>query len=290
MLHGVMPLTIKEAYQSGVQKLRVRDGDGEARATMRHLLEAVTGVANAGLLQPDRSLNDVETAFFMAALQQLSEGRPLAYVLGSIEFCGLEFHCDERALIPRPETELLVEAVLGRLKAVRAPLIADLGTGSGCIAVSLAHARADARLFATDISPASLHLAGENARRHGLAERIAFVDGRKNEWAAPIAHHAPFDAIVSNPPYIASSEIRALQSQVQHEPRLALDGGKDGLDPYRELAIQCPPLLNLGGFVACELGAGQFADVRQIFQTFGWHVAKPIVDFGGHERVLCAHR
>ncbi|HEX8551292.1 MAG TPA: peptide chain release factor N(5)-glutamine methyltransferase [Abditibacteriaceae bacterium] len=284
-------MTIAEAYFTGVQQLRSRDGEGEARAIIRRVLHAMTGVSSVHLLQPERVLNAAEESAFSANLQQLDAGLPLPYLLNHVEFYGLDFWCDARALIPRGETELLVELALRELKNIAAPCIADMGTGTGCIAISLAHERADANVIASDLSADARELARENAEKNGVAERVRFVAGEENSWAAPLRPFAPFDAILSNPPYIASAEIETLQTSVRtHEPRLALDGGADGLNPYRQIAAQCGELLKPNGFLACELGAGQFDDIQQIFEACDWRVSPPIFDFGDHARVLLARR
>jgi release factor glutamine methyltransferase len=198
---------------------------------------------------------------------------------------------DERVLIPRPETELLVEAVLSRIEEVPSPQLADLGTGSGCIAISLAHARLDARVFATDASSGALQVAALNAQTLGVEERVSLIGGDVTHWSAPLlpAASGALHAIASNPPYIAGDEITQLQTEiVDYEPHSALNGGADGLDCYRALATQIKVLLAPQGFLALELGAGQFATVRALFEAQGWCVEAPLIDFGGIERVLVA--
>lgn len=254
----------------------------------RLLVDHVAGTEHAHLLRADDPLSSAQQRDFEAGLRALERGSPLPYVLGRIEFCGLEFRCDERALIPRPETELLVETALYRLRDIPSPRIADLGTGTGCIAISCAHARPDLTAIATDLSSGARALAWENAEGLGVLPRITLLAGLENEWGAPFASQAPLDAILSNPPYIPAREIETLAPHVRREPRLALDGGEDGLNPYHALAVQCRLLLNPRGFLACELGAGQFADARAIFEASGWRVAEAVRDFAGHERVLVA--
>ena len=266
----------------------------EAQATARILLDEISGVAHAHLMRPEGVLSPAQKLRFDAAWSELQKGRPLAYVLATREFCGLRFTCDERALIPRPETELLVEAALEKLPSQNSLLktytIADLGTGSGCIAISLAHALPDAEIYATDISPAALELARENAVANGVDARIHFLSGIENDWAAPLKEYSlPCDLIVSNPPYIPREEIEILPCEIRdYEPHRALDGGSDGLDCYRQIASQCQTLLKPDGALMCELGAEQFSDVRAIFERQNWRVENLILDFAGIERILVA--
>lgn len=231
--------------------------------------------------------------------RQLQNGRPVPYILGRRAFYDLDFKCDERALIPRPETELLVETALKHLALHSAPFqtlrLADLGTGTGCIAISIAKNGPAVHVVATDVSPAALQLARENAHTHNALQRIEFVAGRSGDWATPLREYSRpgdgggFDVIVSNPPYIAPRDIENLPAPIKDfEPRHALDGGADGLDCYRQIAAQCRLLLKPNGILACELGAGQFAAVRDIFETEQWRVQEPILDFAGIERVLLA--
>src|SRR6185503_11480868 len=151
----------------------------------RLLIDYLTGTRYAHLMEPSREL-PVSGAELDASLDQLRRGRPMPYLLGEWEFFGLKFICDERALVPRPETETLVEAALQRLAGTVQPRVADLGTGTGCIAISIAHALPQAQVWATDVSPDALELAGENAQRHDVVERVHLVRGEPGEWAAPL--------------------------------------------------------------------------------------------------------
>ena len=283
-------MTVREAHQSGVEALKACGfDDSEARFITRLLLDKCTATSHAHLVVPQQNLHDDK---FFDDLERIASGEPLAYVLGQREFFGLDFKCDARALIPRPETELLIELAVEKLENAPRVLAADLGTGSGAIAVSVARALPQSVVFATDVSPDTLQLARENAARNGVENRIAFVEGEYSQWAKPLQNFAgKFDVVLSNPPYIARAEIENLQTQVRdYEPRGALDGGEDGLNCYREIAAQCGELLAPGGFLAVELGAGQHEKARAIFQENGWRVEEPIYDFAGHARVLAASR
>lgn len=292
-------MTIAQAHSRAIELLSGNQYTREeAHVTARVLLDAVCGAAHAHLTRAHETLTAGQTTRFEAALEELAAGRPLAYVLGKRAFYGLEFHCDERALIPRPETELLVEFALAELQQ-RARMhtqhllrVADLGTGTGCVAIAIAKNFPTAHVFATDISLATLELARENAHLHEVEDRVHFVGGKQGSWAAPLLERGEreFDVIVSNPPYIAPHDIAALPVQIKEfEPRRALDGGPDGLDCYRLIAAQCGALLAPGGSMACELGIEQFDDVRHILEAQNWTVAAPIFDFQSIPRVIIAH-
>jgi release factor glutamine methyltransferase len=283
-------VTIAEIYREALMLLRAtHHEEEEARAIARILTDEAAGARFSHLSQPEKVLDEATTARWREQLNRVAWGEPLPYVLGRQEFCGLEFECDRRALIPRPETELLVEFAKTRLEDYPAPLVADLGTGSGCIAVALAHFLPQAEVWATDISESALELARSNAQKHGIEGRMHFRQGQNAAWAMPL-EELKFDAVLSNPPYIPLREIETLQLSVRrHEPHTALDGGDDGLDCYRQLAAQCRTLLNDSGFFACELGAGQWDEVKTIFQSAGWAVDAPLHDLQEIPRVLIAH-
>lgn len=258
----------------------------EARIAARLLLDGATGTRYAHLLAPDQLLTPEQGAQLARWLAEAKRGRPIPYILGRAAFFGLEFAVDERVLIPRPETELLVETALQGLLGQRAPRIADLGTGSGAIAVAIAKKRPDARVCALDVSGAALEVARINAAINDVA--IEFVQG-DGDWLSPLQPLAPFEAIVSNPPYIARAQIETLATGVRDfEPRLALDGGADGLAPYRVLAARAAPFLSENGFLALELGARQFGAARALFEGNGWRVEAARRDLAGIERVLWA--
>lgn len=287
-------MNIREAYADSARYLQneTAQDSQEARATARLIVDYVTEMRYAHLLHPDLQLSSPQLERLEESLAEIAQGRPLPYLTGRSEFFGLTFGCDERALIPRPETETLVEAAIARLKNRTQPRVADLGTGTGCIAISIAYARPDATLYATDVRPDTLALAMANARVNEVTERIQFLPGRAGAWAVPMVHEmGTFDAVLSNPPYIATVEIATLQPEIRDwEPREALDGGMDGLECYRQLAAQCGCLLALNGFLMVELGAGQFTPVREIFTSWGWLVGEPLHDLAGIARVLTAWR
>jgi release factor glutamine methyltransferase len=207
-------------------------------------------------LQHDRPLGEDELEPVRALLRRRAAGEPVAYLVGVREFYGRPFRVTPDVLIPRPETETLVERALRWARATAGDggqglRLADAGTGSGCIACSLAAELPGAVVTAGDLSAAAVAVARDNAARLGVADRVTVGEG---SWDAPLAPHAPFDALLSNPPYVTSGEMEGLMREVRdHEPRLALEAGEDGLDAYRELFRLCLPLLRPGGYLAVEI-------------------------------------
>jgi release factor glutamine methyltransferase len=212
--------------------------------------------------------------------------------LGTQEFCGLEFEVDPSVLIPRPETELLVKEISKRLPQEDRPIIVDVGTGSGCVAVSLARAAPQASIFASDLSSAALATAKRNAKRHGVAQTITWLEG---DLLAPLAGHGlegQVTAIVSNPPYIAEAELPTLQPEVRlHEPRTALVGGSRGTELHERLLNEAIPYLKPGGLLVMELGLGQSAALRAKVKTIdSYRSAEVVFDEASIDRVLVVER
>lgn len=236
----------------------------------------------------DRVLTAAEVDTFRELVRRRAQREPLQHILGTVSFCGLEFACNRDALIPRPETETLVQMASEFLNPHpgATPTAFDFGTGTGCIAVTLAVQCPRARLTAADISRAALALARENAQRHGVTERIQFLE---SDGFAALASDARFDLIVSNPPYIATDEITTLQPEVRdHDPRSALDGGADGLDFYRRLASEAVQRLNPGGKLMVEFGDGQAPALEKIFSAQNWIVEAVRQDYSQRDRFLLA--
>jgi len=226
---------------------------------------------------------------YRALLGRRQAREPLAYLTRTKEFWSLSFAVTPAVLIPRPETETLVETALARLNELQAPVIADIGTGSGAIAVAVAKALPDSRLYATEISSRALDVARENAARHGVLERITFVHGDLVEplLCLGLAHHC--DLMVSNPPYVATRELAGLPAEVRYEPLEALDGGSDGLDVHRRLINGASTLLRPGGWLALEMAPGQGPSLSRLLQeqgAFGDIEVTP--DLSGRERVIVA--
>lgn len=234
------------------------------------LLSHVSGWSRARLAaERDHALDAEQVAAFLRLLERRQHQEPVAYLVGRREFYGLELLVDRRVLVPRPETELLIDQV--RAHVARGPTrIADVGTGSGAIAVALAVHLPDAHISATDISTDALKVAAANGARHHVAERITLLHG---DLLSPLPE--PVDMVVSNPPYTILTEID--EGVYCHEPHLALDGGPDGLDLYRRLVTQLPGKLAEHGCVLLEIGATQATDVITLL-----HAAYPTAPFTIH--------
>ncbi len=262
----------------------------EARLEAQVLLAHVMGCARIELVaRSDEQPTDAERAAFKDLIRRRVDGWPVAYLVGRREFYLLPFEVSPAVLIPRPETETLVLEALRLLKGKPAPRVLDLGTGSGCVAVSVAHQCRPAAVTAVDVSPDALEVARRNAARHGVADRVTFLRG---DLFAPLPTDSAFDLIVSNPPYVTPAELAGLAPEVRdHEPRVALDGGPDGLAFYRRIAADAGRFLAPGGSVLVEVGWTQDAAVRAIFEGNPELTVGPSVkDAGGRPRVVTARK
>jgi release factor glutamine methyltransferase len=230
-------------------------------------------------------LNDEQGARLQSQLQRLEAGEPLPYVLGHWEFYGLDFQLSPAVLIPRPETETVVEATLAQVRDRRASLrILDLGTGSGCLLLALLSELPQATGLGVDVSVEALAIARVNAERLGLAPRARF---EQRSWGADL--EGVFDLIVSNPPYVGAADLNRLEREIRDfEPRLALIAGPDGLDAYRALLPDCVRLLAEGGSLALEIGQGQGDAVAALLAGHGLAVVDQWRDLAGIERCLVA--
>lgn len=229
----------------------------------------------------DYVLTSAELQSFESLCQRREAGEPMAYLVGEREFMGLSFEVNPSVLIPRPETELLVQTALDLVAGLTKPHILDLGTGSGAIAVALANARPDARVWATDISPGALELAQRNAVSNGV--RIEFAPGCWFDALTGVG--IKFDLIVSNPPYIANDDEHLRQGDLRFEPRGALTDGADGLSAYRTIVAGAPHWLATGGHLSVEHGFDQGAALTRMFQDRGFLGVKTIKDLAGHPRL-----
>jgi release factor glutamine methyltransferase len=218
-------------------------------------------------------------------VRRRSEGEPLQHLLGSWEFYGRRFKTDRRALIPRPETERLAELTLKQIpdKPLAGTRLADIGTGSGVLAITLALERPSLEIVATDISEVTLELARENAVLHGLDGRIKWLEADLLRGV-----DANFDFLVANLPYVPTSEIEKLSREVRHDPLTALDGGADGLDVIRRLVTEAPPSLNPGAQVLLEIGISQAAEVAEILDQQKYRDISVEKDYQGVERFVSA--
>lgn len=249
------------------------------------LLADTLGLDRVGLyLNFERPLEAAELAAYRERVRRRAAREPLAYILGRTEFWSLPFKVTPEVLIPRADTELLVEEALKRLSG--AARVLDVGTGSGALAIALAHERPECAVTAIDVSAAALAVAAENARSNGVAERIGFM-------AADLAMlpEGPFELIVSNPPYIPREDLAGLMPEVRDfEPRLALDGGIDGLTAYRAITGQTDAVLALGGWLLVEVGIGQAGEVQALFAAAGLTELFIARDLSGIERVVGGRR
>lgn len=217
------------------------------------------------------------------------EGCPVAYLVGKKEFYGLEFSVGPAVLIPRPDTEVLLMEALAEAKKRSAPRVLDIGTGSGCLPVTLAKQLREADITAVDVSPDALAVARGNAEKHAVAERVRFLQG---DLFAALPAGETFDLILSNPPYIAAEDLGKLPVGVrQYEPHLALDGGPGGFAVFDRLVDQARVFLKPGGYLMVEIGSPQEARARQRLGSFGeYRLAATVIDSSGHPRVLKAQR
>ncbi len=313
------PKDIRAALKEGIAQLRAAQVPSHTLATEVLLIHAL-GRDRAWIYShPEESLDPETAEKFLALIARRAAGEPVQYLTGKQEFWGLDFEVTPAVLIPRPETEHVMEVALARLGergikihmdtgAPREMLrVADVGTGSGCVAVALAWELPHAEVFATDISAPALEIARRNAARHGVAQRIHFLQcdlltgfenidpssGRARHAVPASAQDAQlFDLIVSNPPYIAGSEAAKLQREVRdHEPHAALFGGPTGVEMYQRLIDQARDLLRDRGVLVLELGHDSADHVRHIFDAQPeWTKVAITMDLAGIPRVLAADR
>jgi release factor glutamine methyltransferase len=299
-------VTVLEVIQKSSEFL-VKKGVESPRLQTELLLAHVLKMPRMKLyLSFERVLRPEELDLVRELIKRRGQQEPMQHIIGSTSFCGLEIAVNRHVLVPRPETEILAElgwqflssreagaggsvvtSITGAQVTRRhARTALDFGTGSGCIAIALAVNCPTARIFATDISAEALAVAKGNASRHTVGERIQFYHG---DGFAALPASIRFDLIISNPPYILTGEIGFLQTEVRdHDPRLALDGGCDGLDFYRLFALQASDLLAPEGRIMLELGDGQANSAREIFKAQKWIVEAVKEDYSRRERILIA--
>jgi release factor glutamine methyltransferase len=281
-------MTVAEAWQAGREHLAALDID-EAGITADVLLRHALGLTRTGLyLAWNRPIDEAAWTRYQGLLEERARGRPVAYITGRREFMGLEFDVDARVLIPRPETEVLVEATLDAVCDLQAPLVADIGTGSGAVAVSLAVLRPDARVLATDLSPDALAVASANAARHGAADRITFLLGDLLEPV--LARGRRVDAVVCNPPYVAPEAAAGLPREIRaFEPALAVVAPGSPESLYARLAATSPRALRSRGWLILEVGAGQAPHVVELLEQAAMFETPRLRRDGlGWERVVAA--
>jgi release factor glutamine methyltransferase len=251
------------------------------------LLSVLKVPATELITNPDIPLTEDQAARLADAARRRLAHEPVARIVGEREFWGLPFTVSPETLVPRPDTETVVQTALELLPDRQAPLLmADFGTGSGCLLVALLHELPEAFGLGVDLSPGALETARGNARANGVGERSLFA---LSHWADAVS--GQFDLIVSNPPYIASSVIPDLDPEVrEHDPLLALDGGPDGLEPYRILLKEAERLLVPGGLLAVEIGYDQADDLRSLAAVHGLEILKIAHDLSGNPRCVAMRR
>jgi release factor glutamine methyltransferase len=277
--------TIRRVIAWATEDLKKR-GMSSPRLDVELLLGRVLGLDRVRLvIDADRPLDKLELARYREMHQLRRSGVPVAYLLGVREFYGRSFRVDPRVLIPRPDTEALVEVALERTGHLSlSARVLDLCTGSGCVAITLARERPTTRVLGADISPDALVVAAENALRLG-AVTLGLI--RSDLFSALSSARDRFDLITANPPYIAEPELRTLPVDVRRfEPKLALAGGLDGLAVIRRIVAEASRFLDVGGVLVIEVGAGQAPDVRRLFEASGFRDIATRRDYGGHERVV----
>jgi release factor glutamine methyltransferase len=251
----------------------------DARLLLQHILQ----LEHADLIaNENRQLTDDQSQLYDALISRRLAGEPATRIMGTREFYGREFKTSPAVLDPRPDTETLINLCLEYLPPDEEQTILDLGTGSGILAITLLAERPHKRAVAADISPSALAIASDNAFFWGVRKRITFIE---SNWFDNI--QGTYNLIVSNPPYIPAKEISNLEAEVRnHDPHLALNGGEDGLDPYRAIASGSSQVLAPCGIIAVEIGAGQAEDVITIFKTNGYTHLASHRDLGDHIRAL----
>jgi len=277
-------MTVLEVLQATTAYFKKHDVENP-RLNAEHLLARLLGRKRIELyLEFERELSESELAPLRELVKRRSEGEPLQHLLGTVEFCGRTFLCDKRAMIPRPETEQLVELLISNFKSqISNGRTVDVGTGSGAIALSLAAEFPEAEVFAVDVSDDALSLARENAERLGLAGRVQFLKGNLLENVEDA-----FDLIAANLPYISSQERHTLSREVLHDPEVALFAGTRGDEFVRELIAQAPSRLRPRGLLALEIGIGQSDPLFSALAEKNYRDISTKNDYSGVTRFLFA--
>ena len=286
------PWTTMGLLQTTTTFLQER-GHEEPRLAAERLLAHVLRCKRVDLyLETERPVQETELSPYRDLVRSFAKGTPLQYIVGETDFMGLPFHVDARALIPRPETEILVDAVRKHLSSISGmpATVLELGVGSGAIAVSLAVHHETVEVWATEVSIAAAKLAQHNVRRHQVQERVHVIVGSRFDALAPELEGA-FGVVVSNPPYVRIDEMPGLPAQVRdYEPFQALQGGEEGLDFHRYLTDSGLRFLAPGGLLATEIGASQGAAVQTLFVAAGMQDVQIIPDYAGLDRVVMGRK
>ena len=278
-------MTVSESRRELTDRFR-SSGVESPEVNAEWLLASLLNCSRTELpLRLDESIPDPQLEHLNSQAARRAKREPLQHILGTACFCGLKFQVTPAVLVPRPETEELIELAFEAAKTMPCPVIYDFGTGSGCIAVTLAKRLAKAKVIASDISDEALRLAKANAEQHEVIKRVEF---RQADGSA-LAAVEQVQLIVSNPPYIPTSEIATLEPEVRdYDPRLALDGGRDGLEFYRMLARLGQVALTPGGSLIAEFGDGQKDEIESIFRKATWPDIRFAKDLFGKPRIVIA--
>lgn len=265
-----------------------KEGIEDARISSEEIMCSVLGFAS----RSDLFLNTVflkreKVKNFIAMVRQRAKRYPLQYIVHEAGFMKHVFWVCEDVLIPRPETELLVEEICNSVRFLKQPAILDIGTGSGCIAISIASEGNVKSIVAIDISEKALLCATENARRIGVSDRVRFL---LSDCFTNVPRNEQFDIIVSNPPYIRRRDLFSLQKEVHFEPQVALDGGVDGLDFYIRIIREAPRYMKSGGMIFFEIGYDQANAVVELLKQNGFYDCLIIKDLAGHDRIVRAQK
>lgn len=293
-------MDIRTALKEGIARLRAAHVPSDTLAAEILLLHAIGRDRTWVYAHPKHALSNPEQETYLRLLEKRVAGNPTQYLTGKQEFWGLEFEVNPSVLIPRPETEHVVEVALDRLtlrelQAGRAQKndgkglqIADIGTGSGCIAIALGKELREAAIWAADVSREAIEVARRNARRLGFAERIEFTE---SNFFSACTGKTPFDLVVSNPPYVSRRTAETLSREVrEHEPEIALYGGEQGYEFYAELVPEAARHLMAGGLLVMELGYDSLAAVRPLLESAEWANVGVMDDLAGIPRVIAAER
>jgi release factor glutamine methyltransferase len=262
-------------------------GVADARREASGLLELATGMTRTQIIScPEKRVEPARERVFFGYLERRVGREPFHYIAGVKEFYGLEFNVDKRVLIPRPETEILVEKVLNELQRFENPFFCEVGIGSGCIVVSILKNLPNGEAIGLDISKQAIDLATINMKNHGVASRLQLIE---SDIFANLPSGLRFDAIVSNPPYIAADDMGGLEPEInQFEPRNALTDEASGLTLVKRIVDGAHDLLNDSGFLAMEIGFDQKTQVEEMFSPAKWKPVSFIPDLQGHDRVVFA--
>ena len=275
--------SIGNAVLQGAQRLQdaaLREPRREAGSLLAHVLGRDRSFVIA---HTNDALTDEEWEAFQSVTERRAAGEPLQYITGHQEFFKLDFEVTPEVLIPRPETELIIEMALELLRDDPQPYFADIGSGSGCIAISMLHELPAARAIATDVSISALRVAQRNAERHGVGDRLEMIE---SDCFSALHEKGPFSLIVSNPPYVANDELKCVQREVRYEPRAALAAGSDGLSIVRRLLGEARPFLRSAGYFVFEIGFGQSEAVEHLIDPRVWKLREVRADLQGIPRTF----